>query len=77
MDFREEWVLAVVVRAGWNLNRQIHTRTNAGTRRKIAPEVPAPAYLPLHMGVTAVHCPEDRQRIELAPLSVNPVLHPK
>lgn len=74
---REEWVLAVVVRARWNLSRQIHTMTNSSTCRKIAPEFPVPAYLPLHMGVTAVHCPEALQRSELAPLSVNPVLHPK
>lgn len=41
------------------------------------PRVPRPSYLPLHAGVTAVHCPEAPQRRELAPLSVNPVLHPK
>lgn len=45
MDFREDWVLAVVVRAGWNLNRKIHTMTNSRTSKKITPEFPAPTYL--------------------------------
>lgn len=37
----------------------------------------APLNLPLHAGVTAVHCPEGLHLRALSPMSVNPALHPK
>lgn len=44
---------------------------------RIASEPPAAFHLPVHPGVTAVHCPEGLHLRVLSPLSVNPALHPK